>query len=645
MKHSRSDRKNSLRSRGFLIKSLLLLASTAVIVYFMPHHNSFNYSYELGQPWHHETLISTHKFNIQMSDSALIRGRDSISQVFEPYFYLSPASSLSKPGARTSPLLVMASSSVDSLRHNGTSAIRVIENNIARTEPLSSVLTPKQAYELTSDSLLSAVNLHYDADKSTAELEEELRHMSLSMGHVQVNEKIVDRGEIITTDIYQKLLSYEQVLLHEESENSSLYLSLLGRTVMVLFILGILITYLSIYRADYISNPRASITAFSLITLMCVLASVIVSHELCHIFILPCCMVPIILRVFLDSRTAFAFHIGMVLIISLTLADPYEFTILQMVTGLVAILNLRELSQRSQIISTALYITLTYIVFYSAYLLCVGNSLTSSTLTFFLFFAINGLLLLFVYPFIWLMEKTFGFVSDVTLVELSNINHPLLRRLSEEAPGTFQHSLQVANLAADVAKKIGARVQLVRTGALYHDIGKTDRPAFFTENQSGGYTPHKHLPPQRSAEVIIAHVPKGIALANQYQLPDAIKQFIATHHGLSATRYFLVTYRNSHPDEDFDEAPFHYPGPNPSTREEAILMMADAVEAASRSLNEYTEDTISQLVDKLIDTQVADGLFANCPLTFRDISEAKTEFKKRLTTIYHTRISYPELNQ
>ncbi len=315
---------------------------------------------------------------------------------------------------------------------------------------------------------------------------------------------------------------------------------------------------------------------------------------------------------------------------------------MQLVAGMVAIQTLRELSQRSQIVRTAFIIFLVYVIFYTGYSLHHEND-AKMDFWMYICFSVNCVLLLFTYPLLWMLEKAFGFVSDVTLVELSNVHNTLLQRMSETAPGTFQHSMQVANLSAEVANKIGAKAQLVRTGALYHDIGKMERPVFFTENQTG-FSPHKHLSAMKSAEVIIDHVKNGLILADKNHLPEAIKRFIATHHGTGKAKYFYITYKNEHPDEEIDEAPFTYPGPNPSTKEEAILMMCDAVEAASRSLPEYTEEAINQLVEKIIDSQVSEGFFGNSSITFKDIAIAKAVLKDKLKTIYHTRISYPELN-
>ena len=633
------------KNRHVLLSTILVAASALVVVYFMPRYNSFNYSYELGQPWRYGTLISSKKFNIEMSDSALLHKQDSIAQAFEPYFNY-----VEKTGIPFD-MLIMGLGDLDSLQLTGTKYIKVVKGNMAQRVEFNddNIWSVKRATlelgELSGEAVVPT--LVYDRDKSFSVLSQELNSLG-SLGYVAANEKIVDRGEIITEEIFQKLRSYENVMRGESIDGKqqlSNYIILAGQVLLVVFICSLLVHYLSVYREDYLSRPLNAIMAFVLMTMMCVLASSMVLHHFFHVFILPCCVVPIILRICLDSRTAFVFHCGTIVLISLTLSVPYDFVLIELIAGMVAILNLKELTQRSQIISVATLVTLSMCVFYCGYQFATGAEIKDIGLRTLMYFAINGFLLLFTYPLVWVIEKGFGFVSDVTLVELSNTNNPLLRRLSEDAPGTFQHSMQVANLAADVAKKIGGRVQLVRTAALYHDIGKIEHPVFFTENQIDGRSPHDRLDEKSSAEIIISHVKKGIALAEKYRLPKLIHNFIASHHGKSKTKYFLITYKNNHPDEVVDESLFQYPGPNPSTKEEAILMMADSVEAASRSLETYSEETINELVDKIIDGQVAEGYFKECDITFKDISDAKEVFKTRLESLYHTRISYPELKQ
>jgi putative nucleotidyltransferase with HDIG domain len=383
---------------------------------------------------------------------------------------------------------------------------------------------------------------------------------------------------------------------------------------------------------------------FLLIIFFPVLSSIIVEQNLTSIYILPYAMIPIIIRIFLDSRTAFMAHVAIILICSITLQYPYEFILLQLLTGMAAIFSLRELSQRSQLFRTAFIVFACYALLYFAFELILEDDLTKLNTRMYIYFGINGVMLLFAYPLLFALEKIFGFTSNVTLVELSNINNSLLREMSEIAPGTFQHSLQMANLAAEAANRIGAKSQLVRTGALYHDIGKMVNPAFFTENQSG-VNPHKSLSYEQSAQVIISHVTEGLKLAEKHNLPKVIKDFINTHHGHGLTKYFYISYQNEHPNEEVDTEMFRYPGIDPFTKEQAILMMADSVEAASRSLPEYTEESIGSLVDKIIDTQVADGFFKECPITFKDIAMVKALFKEKLKTMYHTRITYPELKK
>ena len=358
-----------------------------------------------------------------------------------------------------------------------------------------------------------------------------------------------------------------------------------------------------------------------------------VSRNFLNVNILPYAMLPIIIRVFLDSRTAFMAHVTTILICSICLRYPHEFILLQLAAGMVAIYSLRELSQRSQLFRTAFIILLTYSLVYFAYELATESDLNKLNWGMYIYFCINITLILFTYPLLFMLENTFGFTSDVTLVELSNINNPLLRQMSETVPGTFQHSMQVANLAAEVANHIGAKSQLVRTAALYHDIGKMEHPAFFTENQSGGINPHKRLKYEQSAKVVINHVIDGLKLAEKHNLPKVIKDFICTHHGKGVTKYFYISWKNEHPNEEIEEALFTYPGPNPFTKEHAILMMADAVEAASRSLPEYTEESISNLVDKIIDTQVSDECLKECPIIFLHIATAKAVFKEKLKII------------
>lgn len=539
-------------------------------------------------------------------------------------------------------------------------AIRLVDKNVATSRFIDQLYTVKEAYEylLNADTahykkkILQQCNLNdyitpnlvYDEEKSEAAQKDLLSNISWANGFVLNGQKIIDRGEIVDEQTYNILESLRKEWEKRSDSVQEKRLTLAGQILYVGIFLFCFMAYLELFRADYYERKGTLTLLFALIVFFPVLSSIMVEQNLSSIYVVPFAMIPIIVRVFLDSRTAFMAHVTIILLCSITLRFPHEFILLQVVAGMVAIYSLRELSQRSQLLRTALVVFISYALLYFAFELIHEDDLTKLNTRMYIYFMINGILLLFAYPLLFLLEKIFGFTSDVTLVELSNINNSLLREMSEVAPGTFQHSLQMANLAAAAANKIGGKSQLVRTGALYHDIGKMVNPAFFTENQSG-VNPHKSLSYEQSAQVIISHITDGLKLAEKHNLPKVIKDFISTHHGRGLTKYFYISYKNEHPDEEVDQEKFRYPGPNPFTKEQAVLMMADSVEAASRSLPEYTEESISTLVDKIIDTQVSEGYFKECPITFKDIATVKALFKEKLKTMYHTRISYPELKK
>jgi len=460
---------------------------------------------------------------------------------------------------------------------------------------------------------------------------------------VMSGQKIVDRGEVITNNTYRVLNSFDKEMKRRSSTQEELTTTIIGQVLFIFILVMLFTSYLSLFRKDYFDKPRSITMLYAMITLFPIFVSLMMKHNFFSVYIIPFAMAPIFVRVFMDSRTAFISHVTMILICAAAVKYQYEFIIVQLVAGLVAIYSLRELSKRSQIFITALLVTIASSVVYLALQLMQDNQVFNVDASMYTYFTVNGIFLLLSYPLMYIIEKMFGFTSNVTLFELSNTNKGLLRNLSEIAPGTFQHSITVGNLAAEIANRIRANSLLVRTGALYHDIGKMTNPVFFTENQAG-VNPHDQLSDLESAQIIISHVSEGLKMAEKVGLPGIIKDFITTHHGTGITKYFYINYCNAHPTEVIDKSQFQYPGPNPFTREQAILMMADTVEAASRSLNEYTEESISNLVNKLIDGQVADGFFKECPITFRDIALAKQVLIERLKAIYHTRISYPHLN-
>lgn len=673
--------------KNLIYKSLIFIATVSVIVYFLPNEGKFNYQFDINKPWKYGLLQASFDFPIYKNDIQVQKEQDSILADYQPYFQIDKEAEknvLSKlredynktlrhslPGTdyvryieRTLKALyedgIIAGNDLKRMEEDSIIAIRLVDKNVATSRFIDQLYTVKEAYEylLNADTthykkkILQQCNLNdyitpnlvYDEEKSEAAQKDLLSNISWANGFVLNGQKIIDRGEIVDEQTYNILESLRKEWEKRSDSVQEKRLTLAGQILYVGIFLFCFMAYLELFRADYYERKGTLTLLFALIVFFPVLSSIMVEQNLSSIYVVPFAMIPIIVRVFLDSRTAFMAHVTIILLCSITLRFPHEFILLQVVAGMVAIYSLRELSQRSQLLRTALVVFISYALLYFAFELIHEDDLTKLNTRMYIYFMINGILLLFAYPLLFLLEKIFGFTSDVTLVELSNINNSLLREMSEVAPGTFQHSLQMANLAAAAANKIGGKSQLVRTGALYHDIGKMVNPAFFTENQSG-VNPHKSLSYEQSAQVIISHITDGLKLAEKHNLPKVIKDFISTHHGRGLTKYFYISYKNEHPDEEVDQEKFRYPGPNPFTKEQAVLMMADSVEAASRSLPEYTEESISTRVDKIIDTQVSEGYFKECPITFKDIATVKALFKEKLKTMYHTRISYPELRK
>ena len=680
--------KNKALFRDLLYKALIFVATVAIIVYFLPRDGKFNYQFDINKPWKYGQLIATFDFPIYKSDEVVKHEQDSIFVHFHPYFLIDkeveknalkqlkadyqdhlrqivPSTEymryLEKQLTQIYRDGILSTEALSQLRQDSIQNIMIVEDKLANQQNIASLRSVKEAYHqiLTADSThfypyilrqcslneYLLPNLTYDEQRTEAARKEVLNNYSWANGIVLSGQKIIDRGEIVDQETYNILESLRKESIKRSESMGQKRLMLLGQILYVSIFMLCFMLYLDLFRKDYYNRKGSLSLLFAAITLTCVITATMVTHNIFSVYMLPYAMLPIIIRVFLDSRTAFISHTVTILICSICLQYPHEFILLQLAGGLVAIFSLRELSQRSQLFQSAFLVMITYTVLYFSFDLITENDFSKMNWGMYTNFIINGILLLFTYPLLFMVEKTFGFTSNVTLVELSNINTPLLRRMSETVPGTFQHSMQVANLAAEAANRIGAKSQLVRTGALYHDIGKMENPIFFTENQSGGVNPHKNLSYEQSAQAVISHVTGGMKLAEKSNLPTVIKDFITTHHGKGKTKYFYISWKNEHPGEEPDEAIFTYPGPNPFTKEQAILMMADAVEAASRSLPEYTEEAIATLVNKIIDSQVAEGYFKECPITFKDIATVKSVFKEKLKTMYHTRISYPELKK
>ncbi len=671
--------------KRILSRMALVLISVVIIVLFIPRNSGPQFRYDVGKPWMYGSLIAKFDFPIYKTDEAIKQERDSLLRNFEPYFNFKenmesaqmtrffedftgglpgmPATYTNIVADKLHQLYksgIMGATEFSSIAQDTTKMIRVIDGKTAYSVRISRVLSTMTAYEqIYLDERLAPYraqlqrcnlneyiepNLIYDKERSEAEKNDLLGQIPLASGMVLAGQKIVDRGEIVDDYTFRVLSSFEKETQRRSASTTAVPSTIAGQVIFVSLFIILFTMYLGMFRRDYFSKPRSIAMLYAMITVFPILVSLMIEHNVFSVYILPFAMAPIFIRVFMDSRTAFLTHIVMVMLCAAAVKYQYEFIIVQLVAGLVAIYSLRELSQRGQLFKTALFVTLASCAIYFALQLMTDNTFTTVDNSMYKYFVINGIMLLFVYPLMLIIEKTFGFISNVTLIELSNTSKDLLRRLSEVAPGTFQHSIMVSNLASAIAEKIGAKAQLVRTGALYHDIGKMQNPAFFTENQNG-VNPLDNMSRIDAAHIVINHVTDGLKLAEKHNLPGVIKDFISTHHGAGMTKYFYVSYRNEHPDEPIDDSLFTYPGPNPFTREQAILMMADSVEAAARSLPEYTEFSISNIVNKIVDGQLKEGYFEYCPITFHDIAMAKQVLIERLKSIYHTRVSYPELKK
>jgi hypothetical protein len=677
--------KSDITWRDFLIRVGLIIGTVVIIVWTLPRDAQTRFKMERGKPWSYEDIRAPFDFPVYKSDEAVKAERDSLLRLYEPYFNYNKEVEVQKmnqfakdydqgiPGLPENCVSIIVSRLSDCYRQgimsstdyamvnkDTTRMVRMVSGKTALSVQINKIYSTISAYEsLFNDSTLYPYreivqkcnlndyitpNLIYDKERSEASLSDLTNSIPLASGIVQRGQKIIDRGDIIDAKTYNILLSYQKELDRREKNSQQISVTIMGQILYITILITCLTIFLSMFREDYFDKIRSIAMLYTLTIAFTVLSSMLVSHSILHVYIIPFAMVPIFIRVFMDSRTAFMTHAIIILMCACVLHHPLEFIAVEMVAGIVAIFSLRELSSRSQLFWTAVLVTVTAALTNISLDWIRNDNITRIEYSELNYLVINGLLLFCSYPLLYLIEKTFNFTSNITLIELSDMNKELLRRMSEVAPGTFQHSTQVGNLAAEIANKIGAKSQLVRTGALYHDIGKIMNPIYFTENQSG-VNPHESMTYIDSAQMIIGHVTEGLKLAEKYNLPDVIKGFISTHHGLGKAKYFYVQQKNAHPDEPIDDLLFTYPGPNPTTKEQAILMMADTVEAASRSLPDYTEKSIRELVNRLIDAQVAEGYFKECPITFRDIAYAKTVLIEKLKTIYHTRISYPDLKK
>ena len=683
-------------SRKSLIRTALLIGAAVIILLIVPKADRQAYTYELGQPWKYP--VPTADFDMPvMRDSASSRAmRDSIENNFAPFVKRNSTVAAANVQRFRNAIAETSSPQEVALLTNllaqayGKGIVPVeLYNNIHRGNnrkvrhfnkehsddghgaPTVSVLdggdflAPRMAYSLVDSGYSAATGAQRgqmpprvakalticivpDVTLDTVNDEriraQEYVDVNGALGVIKSGQRIVDRGEIVTPQVFTNLNTYLEMLSTRESDRRNQARFIIGQALYILICLSILYFFLALYRSRFFADLQKMTFIVTFITLFVVVATLMFEYVALGIYLVPFAAVPVIVLIFFDSRTAIFSLLTTVLLSSLVATYQFQFVFLELLAGLCAIFSIHQLSRRSQLLRTAGVTFVAYVIGFATLCLLTDGNLQQFTLRMLLLFLFNSVILSFAYILILIVEKIFGFTSTVTLVELSDINNPLLRRLAEEAPGTFQHSMQVSTLASEAARAIGANTQLVRTGALYHDIGKMESPAFFTENQHG-VNPHDGLDPETSAHKIIRHVTDGLTLAKEAKLPAVIRDFISEHHGRGVTKYFYNTAVNNAEGKPVDPEKFRYPGPDPRSKETAILMVADSVEAASRSLKDYSDKDIDALVDRIIDSQIAEGRLKDAPISFRDVETIKRTFKKRLATIYHSRVAYPEIKK
>ncbi len=672
-------------------KIALVLMCVSVIVYVFPKTVKFKYSYQKNKPWLHEDLIAPFDFGINKTDGEIKDEQNDLISNSKPYFKVDNAvfarvaksfpgefekealASGIKPNDKRFELnkafclrvlndiygkgILEANPQLDNKSNDFT--IYIVNNNIAEEVELKQVFTIVTAFNYLksslaqetglSESLIMRVfenlllhNIKFDAITTTKTQKEMFDNISLSRDMKQQGERIISRGDIVDQDKFKILESLKAEYIAQTGGSSNLYYIMGGQFVMVSMSILLLIIFLALFRKDMLADSKVLFFILLNVMLTATMVGIASRFKIASIYILPFCIFPILVRSFFDTRVALFMHLSSTLIIGIIAPNPFEFIFIQIAAGFFAVFSILDMHHRSQLFFTVGIIFITYSLAFISYSVMLEGTLNNVNYTTLQWFGVSAVSVLFVYPAIFIFEKLFGFVSEVTLMELSDINSPLLRSLALKAPGTFQHSLQVANLAEEAIIAIGGSSLLVRTGALYHDIGKMDMPMYFIENQSAGVNPHNELSFEDSAAIITGHVTKGIEIAKENNLPDQLIDFIRTHHGTTKAQYFYQSFLKNFPDEEIDVSVFQYPGPIPFSKETAVLMMSDSVEAASRSLKHYDADSLEKLVDRVIDSQIAQNQFANADITFKNITVIKRIFKKKLSNIYHLRIEYPQ---
>lgn len=666
----------NIKKRDIGVRLAIALVAAVLIVYFYPHPESTHYNYEEGRPWNYAKLIAPFDIPIHPDSNTIRAARDSLTARFVPVYQLnqllgdtvvrdlpkSPGNNYRDRVARQLRNIyatgVVDAATREQIEKGELPKVRILDKNVLSEMSTSGFISPRDIYarldstvtdpglrQYISAARLAEIlrpNIVYDEAESRRHFDYDYLTLTADRGVIQQGQTIIDKGAIVSPQDFTNLMTYEAMLKDSVTKDSkSDWLMLLGQFVYVVMLLVILCVYVYIYCRAIYTNLKAFLFIISVVTFFFLMAVALNTFIPSGIYIVPMTIVPILVLVFFDGRTALFVSTVTTMICAGITSFPLEFIFLQISAAAAAVYSLKQLRQRSELLRTACFVAAAYLLSYVALELLMNGTFEGFSIRMVIYLGVNSLLTSMAYVLMFVVERLFGFVSVVTLVELADVNTPLLRRLSDECPGTFQHSMAVSNLASEAAKRIGANEQLVRAGALYHDVGKLVNPAFFTENQHG-VNPHDALTPVQSARIVINHVNDGLRLADKAGLPSVIKDFITEHHGKGMAKYFYITECKAHPDETVDPAPFTYPGPMPQSRETTVLMMADAVEAASRSLKEHTPEAIRALVNKIIDGQIADGLYNESAIEFKDVPVIKDVFVKRLMTIYHSRVTYPD---
>ncbi|ADV50211.1 7TM receptor with intracellular metal dependent phosphohydrolase [Cellulophaga algicola DSM 14237] len=676
---------NLYKNQSLVYKYFIYILSTVLIVFFFPKGGKFKYEFQKGKPWQYDNYYAPVDFSIKKSDDEIEKEKTAIKNRQIPYYSYDKEIVNGVYGAYSSEFkrlldgLAEMPNNKDQLYGVGENILNILYNKgvandvaIKSTSNSLNLIKNNEEIRINSnqlftkedlDSVISIVlkknnvsnlnteyqrlffdivepNVFYDGELSKKVLEDAYSRLSYTRGTVDQGKLIIAKGEVVESENYKILSSLKSEYESELWTSNNYYFILFGYSVLVALVLMMLLLFLKKYRKDiYRNNTKVTFIFFNILFMVFV-TTLVVKYNEAYVFVVPLCILPLILKTFFDARLGLFVHVLTVLILGFVVPNSFEYIFLQIITGIVTILTVSELYKRANLFISVGQIILIYIVGYFAFHIIHEGNLDNVQWLVFGLFLLNGMITLFVQPLIYIYEKAFGLVSDVSLLELSDTNSKLLKELSNKAPGTFHHSLQVANLAEAAANEIGANAMLVRVGALYHDIGKMNNPTYFTENQITNVNPHDELAPKDSAKIIIDHVIGGIELARKNNLPDRIIDFIRVHHGTSLVYYFYKKQQEI--DEHVNEQDFRYPGPTPFSKETAILMMADSIEAASKSLKNPTFLIIDEFVNKIISGQMNANQFLNANITFKEIEAIKKVMKQKLTNIYHLRVEYPE---